>query len=356
MCKRMILVVSLLLISQFGFAQTDSTLAVPTIEVVTSTADIQSAIYPRYYLTHDPEVDIQWVKENSPPVQAFVALHSAEVLSRLSILSGFSWPEEDIELDLVRYFPTPGSSLPLILPLGAIRYADAMVNAPVGEEQTVNLIFQLAKRLLTSGAPEDVADHPLLKKDPYYLDNLAMLLTKNVATEILGNSLVDTTLNAPFWREFWKGRPIYERYLEGEWQISAMRPLLTYLRTEPYDSDLSRAARMASKPTTPSNRPIPQGITPKGRLGLALLDEGGRQLTVSTIDETKLAYLSGLRKGDQLMSINGERPDTIRKAMELLLAKLENGGSIVSLRRDGVMKTLVIRPATGTGQTTPKSN
>ncbi len=334
---------------QIGATQT----SVPTLTTRIDNAELQYTLYPVFYSSHDVDEDMRWVQKNSVAAEAFLALNGQAALEKLSTLSGCSWQETELKLILLRYYPTPGSADPLIVPLGAVRTGDAAIAAPTGEELAIDILFQLAKRLLITGAPNEVRSHPLLSKDPYYLDNLAMLLARSVALQLYDETAVQAALDSPFWRRFWTGKAIYSKYLAGKWILSPDRPLLTYVKAEPTDSDFSRAAKIESIETIPVERTVSPDLVPNSRLGMALSDDGSKRLLVAAVDETKIAYLCGVRSGDRIVSINGKQPKTVREAVELTLMRLDNGGSTMEIARGGTTRSMVLRPRSGSS--TPKN-
>lgn len=349
--RQIALLLTLTMSWQVGSAQTSSN--TPTLITKIDNAELQFTLYPGFYSSHDVAEDMQWVQKNSVPIEAFLALHGQAALEKLSTLSGCTWPESRLELLLLRYYPTPGSADPLIIPIGAIRTGDAAIAAPTGEELAIDILFQLAKRLLLTGTPNDVREHPVMSKDPYYLDNLAMLLARSVALQLYDEAAVQTALDSPFWKRFWTGKAIYNRYLAGKWILTPDRPLLTFLRAEPTDSDLSRSAKIEACENILVERTVSPDLAPNSRLGMALSNDGSKRLLIAAVDETKIAYVCGVRSGDRIISINGAQPKTVREAIELTLIRLDNGGTTIEIARGGTTRSFVLRPRIGSS--TPKN-
>jgi hypothetical protein len=328
-------------------------LPVPKVTINDHAIAFQASLYPEFYKTNSVRRDILWVQDNDSVLTAFWQAKGDSILWLLSQYSGLEWEEGGFEIFALRFYPSMGGPEPLALPLGGLRRSQLTLAAPEGSVLQLDLVYQLARRMLLqaelSSDPfvRGVASHPLMQPTPYRQDNLALLLTLVTAQQVMG---ADSTLQAyqsAFFKQRTPGRRILEDYLLSQWILTPDRPLVQYIAEEPYNADLVNMTRPPRRPASGSAerpREYIEGLPLKGELGFSVkADEGGR-LVVDKIDVTRLAYACGLREGDLVRSVDGKRARNQKEMVESILAGLDQGGATVSIQRDGQHQTVLIQP------------
>lgn len=348
------IMVILALCSASGFAQSVpwEKKATPAVIFSDHAVELQTSLYPMYYQSTAAIDDMRWVSVNSTELIGFWQLHGDSILLRLSDLSGLPWFDNTIDVILLRYYPTTGSPDPFIFPIGGVRVGALTEAMPRGPELYLAFIYQLAHRMLWQGehsrsqAAVALTNHPLAQPGPYYRDLLAMHLTLSAASQIPGGDTIVAAFESGFWRRHFPARELYEQYMRNRWRLSPDKPLMEWLSLEAHDSKLLQAASPMmldeGVDVNPRQGTI-EGVPPSGRLGFSVRFTSDGQLAVDRIDESRSAYLSGLRQGDIITRVAGRRVQSHRDLMEELMAGLERGATAVQVSRDGRQETVIIR-------------
>ena len=329
------------------------TIDVPLVTINDRSVSLQRSLYPDYYVTHSSRSDIRWVSRNDSALTDFWQQNDTLILGTLSELSGLPWAESEFSIYLVRFYPGVGSPEPAILPLGGIQRGGLVEAAPMDSRMTLNLIFQLSRRMLAQAVqPEHnyyhpIADHPLMQQTPYRRDLLAMLLALVTCQRVIGLDSTYAAYQSAFWKRHFPGREIFEQYLLKEWILSPERPLAQWIIEEPSSSKLVTITRPPRRTrTTQQTSPTAfiEGLPLKGELGFSVAYDASGRMYVDNIDPERLAYASGLREGDIIRSVNGERVRNQKDLIEKILATLENGGATLQVVREGENETVLIQP------------
>ena len=329
-----------------------ASVSLPRVTLNTRAAAFQSSLYPEFYRANSLARDLRWVRTHDGALIAFWQQSGDRILSLLAQLSGLDWIEREFDFYLLRYYPSMGAPDPLAIPLGGVRRGQVTVAAPEGSLLQLDLIYQLAHRILMQAEYTDnasartVALHPLMQPGPYRRDNLALLLALVTAQEVIGLDSTLAAYNSAFLVERTPGRQIFEEYLLSRWVLSPSRTLARYLAEEPSDSPLVQATRAPRRSMSDlaARREYVEGVPLKGQLGFSVQVGGDNRLVVDRIDTTRLAYECGLRRGDVIRSVDGRRARTHKELAELLLDRLDRGGATVSILRNGEHQTVVIQP------------
>jgi hypothetical protein len=326
---------------------------VPLVTIDDRSVELQRSLYPDYYLTHSSRSDIRWAAVNDSALTNFWQQNDTLILSTLSELAGMPWAESEFSIYLVRYYPGIGTSEPVIMPLGGIRRGGLVEAAPMDSRMTLNLIFQLSRRMLAQAVqPEHnyyhpIADHPLMQQTPYRRDLLAMLLALVTSQRVIGLDSTYAAYQSAFWQRHFPGREIFEQYLLKEWILSPERPLAQWIIEEPSSSKLVTVTRTPRRTrSTQETGPTKfiEGLPLKGELGFSVAYDASGRMYVDKIDPERLAYASGLREGDIIRSVNGERVRNQKDLIEKILATLETGGATLQVVREGQSETVLIQP------------
>ena len=343
--------IAVLLISSTATAQYRS-LPVPEVSVNDLSVTFQRSLYPEYYVDVSAINDMNWVRAHDSTLTDFWRDTGPSILHDLSELSGIDWIEPKVEIYLVRFYPDVGGPDPLVIPVGGIKRGHLTQAAPTGNQMKLNLIYQLAHRMLAQADKSDdpfmrsMAGHPLMRPGIFRRDNLAMLLTLVTAQRVMGLDSTYDAYRSTFWRERTPGREILEQYLLSEWILSSSHTLSQWVIGEPYTSQLVIATRppRRTRPTTTAPRSYIEGLPLKGRLGFSVIWNAASRLQIDKIDITRLGYASGLMEGDEIRSVDGVRVRNQKDMVERILAGLDSGGATVTVMREGQTLPVIIQP------------
>ncbi len=327
---------------------------IPKVRINDRAVSLQQNVLPNLYVDRSAARDMRWVAKNDSAITEFWQQQGDTVLHILREFAGIQWHESEFDIYLVRYFPSIGSSDPLIVPIGGISGGSLLEAAPVDNRLILNLVFQLAKRMLVQASqPEDslylsIAYHPLMRPGYFRLDNLAMLLAFNTCQNIIGLELTVDAYESAFWKNKFRGREIYEKYFHDAWLISPEQTLADWIASESTNSQLvnvTRPPRLKKIQSGQVRQHNIEGLPLKGRLGFSVKNTGN-QLVVDNVDVYRLAYACGLRTDDIIRRVDGRLVRNQRKLVEQVLAGLEIGGATVEIVREGRAEEVIIQPIT----------
>ncbi|MFH1687448.1 MAG: PDZ domain-containing protein [bacterium] len=325
---------------------------VPEVSINDRSAPLQQSLCPKLYQERSVQSDMQWVQGHDSALATFWLEKGDTLLHVLRELSGIEWRETDFDIYLVRYYPSLGASDPLIIPLGGMGDGFATEAAPTGARLQLNLIYQLAHRLLAQAIQPDrmvhlgIAYHPLMRPGPYRLDNLAWLLALNTAQHVIG---IDSTFDAfgsAFWHNHKPERIVFDKYFLTPRLLTPDQTLADWLAAEPYNSEVVQATR-PPRPAqfSPTPAATVAGLPPAGYLGFSVEVDESSRLFIKQIDTTRLAWACGLRRGDRIYRVDGRRPRTHLELVEKILEGLDRTGSAtVEIIREDQSATCVIQP------------
>jgi hypothetical protein len=328
-------------------------LPVPDVRINDRATAFQASLYPDFYRTNSVRSDMRWLQQHDSILTSFWQTKGDSTLFVLAELSGLDWVEDRFDIYALRYYPSFGGSDPTVIAVGGKRQGVLAMAAPEGAVMQLNLIYQLAHRMLAQAERANdpfysaMATHPLMRSGAYRRDNLALLLSLVTAQHILGMDSTLVAYQSAFWKDQTPGRQIFEQYLLPEWILTAERPLAQWIIDEPYTSRLVRLTRPPSKPTTPTmgrHRVYVEGLPMKGELGFSVTVGDNNRLSVNQIDMYRLAYACGLREGDQIRSVEGKRLRTHKQMIEYVLEAYHQGGATLAIQREGDNMTVLIQP------------
>ena len=322
----------------------------PLVTFDSRNVELQTTLYPTYYRTEAATEDIRWVQAHTTEIDSFWLRSADSVLRTLELLAGVPWSGDDLEIVLLRYYPTIGNTEPMILPIGGLRVGSLTEAIPTGLPTKLNLIYLLANRLLLDAgrrsldASFGLAKHPLAQSGPYFRDLLAFHLAYSAAKVLLGLDSAKAAYDDPFWQRNLPCRGLYEQYIQANWQLSEEKPLVSWLAKEPYDSRLLQAiSPLVDMTDTEVRRQTVEGLPSKGILGFSVRINDNNQLVVEKLDKTRLASKAGLKTGDLINRVAGVRPKTHKELMEMILSGLDRGSVAMQISRAGKSETILLR-------------
>jgi hypothetical protein len=351
----------LLLGAALGSAQTGNSGSGSSIFSITfdnRPVSLQESLYPSLYATSSVSDDLAWVDRNDSALTEFARQSVDSIFMALSAYSGIAWRDSSANVLLVRYYPSPGTADPLILPLGGIRVGALSEAIPAGAVQKLQLIYLLAHRILLQGLNPNaptlplLSNHPLMEPTPFRRDNLAFLLALAVSNRVQGQDSTRAAYQSPFWKRHLPGQEMFGQYLYRQWTLTNDRPLTRWLAEEVADSKLVEMTEVSidqSAPTTSSGRrPAIEGVSSTGRLGFSVRVGAGGLMSVDRIDSARAAFRSGLRSGDVIRTVDTKRPKNQKELIELILDQLDAGGAMLGVTRNGKSESVFLRPGGST--------
>jgi len=325
---------------------------VPQVSINDRSVSLQASLYPKIYRERPAASDIRWVIEHDSALVAFWETKGDSALHILTELSGIEWYESEFDLYLVRHYPSIGSSDPLIIPIGGIERGPLVEAAADGNRLTLNLIYQLSRRILSQVEKlRDptylaLADHPLMQPSPYRRDIMAMLLAVATCQNLIGVDSTDGAYRSEFWKRQMPGRTIFESYLLNKWILTPDHTLADWILSESRRSQLVSVTRPPRKqaPTVRAAGSFVESLPLKGELGFSVKTDQSNRLIVEKIDVYRLAYASGLRVADRIRKVDGRTVRSHRDLIMRILESLETGGSTLQIVRDDSYLEVVLQP------------
>ncbi len=346
----------------YNYDSVPTSTAPTLVKINHSSVSFQASLYPVYYRTASAVSDLRWVRRNDSALVAFWELYGDSVLVTLSELSGLNWVEPSFDMIFVRYYPSVGNADPLVIPTGGMRRGILTEACPHGNRQHLNIIYQLAHRMLGQAEKSEdpfyrsMAGHPLMQPGAFRRDNLAMLLALVTAQKVIGLDSTYDAYQSAFWKQRHPGREIFEQYMLSEWILSPEHQLSRWVVEEPYSSSLvssTRPRRRQVAATDTRKRVYVEGLPIKGELGFSVKTNEANRLVVDKIDATRLAFACGLRQGDIIRKVEAARPRNHKSLIERILAGLDEGGATLEISRDDITQTVLIQPLDLYGEDDP---
>lgn len=324
---------------------------IPTVRINDNAHSLQQSVLPRLYKNRSLNQDIKWVTENDSALVDFWETKGDTALHILTEISGIEWIETDFNISLLRYYPSVGSSNPVIIPLGGINNGSFTEAAPVGNRLKLNLLYQVAHRMLEQSdlynSETDISGHPLMRTGIFRRDNLAMLLALTASYSLMGIDSTEDAFESKFWRSKFPGREIFKNYFRDSWILAPDITLADRLTQEPYNSRLvsvTRPPRRKNKNVRAIPAKFIEDMPLKGRLGFSVKKNESGQLAVNKIDTFRLAYACGILEGDIIRRVDGRMVRNHKQLVEYILENIDKGGSVVEISRDGISEEIVVQP------------
>lgn len=277
----------------------------------------------------DPGEDIRWAERRAADLTDFYAESGTRLLRLLSDYAGVSWPYEEIEVYVVRTFPTLSIEYPLTLAVGAIEQGRDRQEIPAGDFMVLTFAHQITHYLLDP-APEALAadrpealDHPLMDDGNYRRESLVNLVTYRALEDLWGRDRLRRALDEPLWVSY-NPESAFIDSLQRSWRLSGSRPLVTWLREEGEEGEMIRLAERLESvgggergEERAADRAAP--VTMSGNeVGLDLGQTAEGRLFIAFLDPRSPAEGAGLRAGDIVLTVEGRRFDSATEAMRVV--------------------------------------
>lgn len=334
------LIFAMLIVTTFGNLVAAADL--PQVEMITDNYGYMLSLFPDDFSNWNRAVkDYSTITPDASALKDFWDRQKDSILSLMSQYAGISWVEQSFDIYIVKYYPDYACDNPMTIPLTGKRTGDRILALPQGISPYITLFQQLAKRLLSQvnykGATTYyIAGHPLLERTPRRLDNLANLLALRTMSDFFEiDSVMDVFRSAP-WKERELGQPVFFGYFWNKWRLSPDTTLAYMIASEPYGSKLVMLTRppAQSRPGREIWNSYQGQVPGGGKIGLSVVRDASGLYRIADIDTLRLGYLSGLRKGDLIRSVEGSVPANLKQLFSLILEHLSDGAHVNIVRKN----------------------
>lgn len=326
---------------------------VPAVTVHRQSPALTYFMYPEFYRSYEDAVaDSVRPVENLEAVIRFWEAQGAGMLAAVSELSGIEWSEGRIDLYLVEDCPTWGGWDPMVYAVDNWRRGDVVRLAP--REDAVPFVFAylFTQRLFAQVPPDRMPEamrHPLFRPGHGTRHALACLVAYWYTAQLLGEEramAVATGQDLLYAAQSLE--MLTERLLPAGWRLSKDRPLTAWVKDEPTDSPLLKAALTARERNllgavtgrTPGKR------LERSRIGLRVrMNELGSAEVVAVVPG-QFGERAGLRRGDQVIRVGGVAVKDSRDLLARCIALLKRAGEVgLLVERDGELFDTVMTMA-----------
>ena len=276
---------------------------------------------------NDPEGDVEWARKRAEKLTEFYAERGPDLLRRLADYAGLRWPYDDIDVYVVRDFPTLSIQYPLTIAVGSIRRGPSKQDVPSDDFLILTFAHQITHYLLDPPPPELGAarplfleDHPLMEESNYRREALVNLVAYRALTDLWGADRLRKAATNPLW-ESYNPETAFVDSLRNTWNLSAEHPLVSFLQSEAADGSIVQLAERMERGTSsgesqPSETaPVTPGTLSGNEFGFDLGQNADGRLFVSFLDPRSPAENAGLHVGDPVLTIEGRRFDSVAEAM-----------------------------------------
>jgi len=332
--------------------------SVPIVRFHYDNGELLQFIYPSRYGGAGSALaqDAAWTRDEAEDLERWWERQGSVFLDRVADLSGLDWPYRDIDVYLVRFWPTISIQHPLVLALDAVLNESGELEGPDDEDlRTLLLAHQVTHYLLDDPdfLPEDEIDpvygHPFLEPGNYSVEAMVNWVTYSALEEIWGRERLSEATSTELWGLYNPNHGFVVDELRPRWQLTRRNTLREYLETNPPESEIFRVREAYLRQArTGAAEPEPERENLSGTAyGFDLGESFGGDVFVSYVDAGSPADVAGLRQGDVLATIEG-RPleddrlaDTKRRIdasweenREVNLSVMRNGEEVFVTVRD----------------------
>lgn len=289
---------------------------VPVVRFHVENGEILGLVYPSRYTAGTDALaeDRAWVREASEDLVEWWDRRGALFLQRVADLAGLDWPYRDIDVYLVRFFPTISIQHPLVLALDAVRSRGGELEVPDDDDLLVLLLaHQVAHYALDDPdfLPVDeidpVYDHPFLAPGNFSVEAMVNWVTYTALEEVWDRErLVDAT-STDLWRTYNPNHGFVVDELRPRWRLSRRNTLREFLEENPPGSEIFRVREAyvrESRTDAGEAEREPENLSGTEH-GFDLGASFDGDVFVSYVDRGSPADRAGLRQGDVIATIEG---------------------------------------------------
>lgn len=323
--------------------------AVPEVHFRLGAPELVQVAYPER--SADPDRlarDVEWIEEEAGPLVAWWRAQGPLFLRRAADLAGLAWPYGDIEVYVVRTWPTVSIETPLVLALDRVEAGGRTLEVPRDTDvRTLLLAHQLVHWLLddppatADGSPDPVRDHPFLEPGPFDAEAMVNWVTYAALADLWGAERLARATESELWRAY---NPSHDYVTEEllPHGLARTRSLADWLGERPPGDpafaardEYARRAEAAARPA-PDAGPV-EDLTGTEH-GIDLGATYGGRVFVAYVDAGSPAARARVLQGDLLRTIEGRPVEdaSVAAAQERLAAAWEDNREInLSVERGG---------------------
>lgn len=330
-----------------GFAtQPRAQSEIPAVRFHVGAPELLDMVYAGRYQA-DPrarDADAEWVRDNAADLVAWWGRDGLPFLQRVTDYAGLTWPYRDIEVYVVRYWPTVSIERPLVVALDAIRAGGQDVEVPDDPDVRILLVaHQLTHYLLDRpdyeprGLIDATYDHPFLQPGNYDLEAMVNWVVYRALEDVWGRERLDAATADELWEIYNPNHDYVVDELEPRHRLSRRRPLAEWLATTPAESEIFR---IRDAYVLQSDEP-PPAIVDRDRIsgtdyGVDLGASYDGRIFIAYVDRDSPSARVGLEQGDIVRTIEGrEVADVVEAQSRMDDSWADNGEINLSVERGG---------------------
>ena len=287
--------------------------AVPIVHFRPGSPELLEIAYPAESPGEPEEDERDWIREEAETLTEAWERQGFLYLQRLADFTGLDWPYRDIEVYLVRTWPTVSIEYPLVLALESVRGAGGEASLPEGEDiRFLLLAHQIAHYLLDdpvfvpADRREAAYDHPFMAPGNFDVEALVNWVTYRALEDLWGEERLERAIQDPFWQSLNPNHAYVVEALMERHRLSRTATLTDWLNdnspgSEVFEIREEYAGRIAGDPTTPAGRERVTG----SEYGLDLGATFDGRIFFAYVDEASPAARAGALQGDLLKTIEG---------------------------------------------------
>lgn len=321
---------------------------VPVIRFHVESGELLGLVYPSRYTTGTDALaeDRAWVREASEDLVEWWDRQGSPFLQRVADLSGLDWPYRDIDVYLVRFFPTISIQHPLVLALDTVRSQSGELEVPDDDDLLVVLLaHQITHYALDDPdfLPDDeidpIYDHAFLAPGNFSVEAMVNWVTYTALEELWGRERLAEATSTDLWETYNPNHGFVVDELRPRWRLSRLNTLREFLQENPPDSEIFRVREAYVRESrTGATGPEPDVENLSGAdYGFDIGASFDGDVFVSYVDGDSPADRSGLRRGDVIATIEGRAVgDDVAEAKRRIESSWENNEEVnLSVLREG---------------------
>lgn len=290
------------------------------------------------------EEDLEWTRENADDLVAWWGREGLPLLQRVTDYAGLVWPYREIDVYLVRYWPTVSIERPLVIALDAIRDGGQGIAVPEVLDVRILLVaHQLTHYLLDRpeyrprGLVDATYDHPFLQPGNYDAEAMVNWVVYRALEDLWGRERLNAATADELWRIYNPNHGYVVDELEPRQRLSRENSLAEWLAATPPGSEIFRVReayvlQSGAPPAEIVDRERISGTDYGADLGAS---HDGR-IFVAYVDQDSPAARVGLEQGDIVRTIEGRKVTDVSEAQASMDASWSDNGEInLSVERGG---------------------
>lgn len=330
-----------------AIAQRAANGAVPLVHFHFGSPELAQMVFSDYL--RDPEAlqeDVEWTRESAEPLAEWWRDEGTLFLQRVADYADLDWPYRDIEVYLVRHWPTISIEYPLVLALGSVRGAGEL---PVPEDEDARVLLlahQLTHYLLDdpefvpAGQRDPAYGHPFMAPGNFDVEAMVNWLTYAALEDLWGRERLEEATEDELWRSYNPNHGYVVDELIERQRLSRLDTLADWLDENPAGSEIFRVRDSYAARTqgdADATAPVERERATGTEYGLDLGATYDGSIFVAYVDEGSPAHRTGVLQGDVVRTIEGRSVGgDVAQAQERMTESWERRREInLSVERSG---------------------